>query len=473
MRETIGSAFIRGLKWRGRRIPRFPECRSPTGGQLFSPANQATEPSVTKVDYAGPERVTISTLSSNQLWAARYDFFPTYCTFTMTRMPPDKKYWVLYEGTPGGQFDDSDWWMTSADKTPQSMTVNHEGDIPAPEWIAFGDAKLNRALFLLHHEDDTYADRFYQMEHKMTVFGFGRAGLTKFPWTTCRRSSRSDSWKQPITRKSGARSSGSWTRNHLATSHEKETNHSGFMYSRDFLTGLFRTLCTIRAFETRMCSTLPAGADSWLFSSLPGRGTIATGVCAALEPRDYVVSTHRGHGHCIARGADIRRMVAELFGRASSGYCAGRGGSMHIADVSAGNLGANGIVGGGLSLGLGAALGAAIRGEDRVAVVFFGDGAAMNGVFCETMNLAAIWKVPLIFVIENNQYAVSMPFKQATRNVDLRRRGDAFSVPNWTVDGDNAIGSISERARPSSFAEPGRDLSDRGQNLPPRRPSCE
>lgn len=105
---------------------------------------------------------------------ARYDFFATHCTFTMTKMPPDGNYWVLYEGTPGGSYDDTDWWMTSAVKARQPMTTNHEGDIPAPEWIAFGDAKLNRALFLFNHQDDDRPDRFYQMQKQMTVFGFGR-----------------------------------------------------------------------------------------------------------------------------------------------------------------------------------------------------------------------------------------------------------------------------------------------------------
>ncbi|MDO8544728.1 MAG: hypothetical protein Q7S40_30160 [Opitutaceae bacterium] len=140
----------------------------------FHPRNQNTGEAVTKVERAGPERVTISAVSGGGLWACRYDFLPTHCTFTMTKMPPEQKYWVLYEGTPGGSYDDTDWWMTSAVKQPQAMTVNHEGDIPAPEWIAFGDPKLKRVIFLLHHEDDQHPDRFYQMDRQMTVFGFGR-----------------------------------------------------------------------------------------------------------------------------------------------------------------------------------------------------------------------------------------------------------------------------------------------------------
>jgi|688.fasta_scaffold479787_1 hypothetical protein len=158
----------------------FPNAVHQQAGNYFHPKNQGTEPSTLKVERAGSDRVTISAVSSNELWAGTYDFFATHCTFTMTRMPADKRYWVLYEGTPGGQYDDTDWWMTSAIKVPQPMTVNHEGDIPAPEWIAFGDPRLNRALVLWHHEDDPFPDFFYQMQQKMTVFGFGRKKVQKF-----------------------------------------------------------------------------------------------------------------------------------------------------------------------------------------------------------------------------------------------------------------------------------------------------
>ncbi len=158
----------------------FPNAVHQQAGNYFHPRNQATDPATTKVAYAGKERVTITADSSNGLWAGRYDFFPSHCTFTMTLMPADKKYWVLYEGTPGGQYDDDDWWMTSASKERRPLTVNHEGDIPAPEWIAFGDKRLERALLLLHHEDDNHPDYFYQMNRQMTVFGFGRQKLTKY-----------------------------------------------------------------------------------------------------------------------------------------------------------------------------------------------------------------------------------------------------------------------------------------------------
>ncbi len=158
----------------------FPNAVHKQSGSYFHARNSGTDPSTTTVEHVGPDRVTISAVSSNGLWACRYDFHPTHCTYTMTRMPPDRKFWVLYEGTPGGEYDAEDWWMTSASGERRPLTERHEGDIPAPEWIAFGDARLERALFLLHHEDDEHPDFFYQMQEKMTVFGFGRRGLEKY-----------------------------------------------------------------------------------------------------------------------------------------------------------------------------------------------------------------------------------------------------------------------------------------------------
>ncbi len=152
----------------------FPNAVHQQAGNYFHPRNTGTEESKLTVEHTRPDHVTISGVSSNGLWACRYDFRPTHCTFTMTKMSPEHKYWILYEGTPGGSYDDTDWWMTSAIKQPQPMTVNHEGDIPAPEWIVFGDRQVKRVLFLLSHTDDSHADRFYQMDKQMTVFGFGR-----------------------------------------------------------------------------------------------------------------------------------------------------------------------------------------------------------------------------------------------------------------------------------------------------------
>lgn len=204
------------------------------------------------------------------------------------------------------------------------------------------------------------------------------------------------------------------------------------------MVGLYHTLYTIRRFETECVRLYREGFIRGYFHPYLGEEAIATGACATLRPTDFITSTHRGHGHCIARGADLRSMVAELLGR-TTGYCRGLGGSMHIADLSAGNLGANGIVGGGVPIGVGAALATKLRGEDRVTVAFLSDGAVNNGVFCESLNLAAAWSLPLILLIENNQYAVSTPVEQATREPELYRRGSAFGVSSHQIDGNDVL----------------------------------
>ncbi len=158
----------------------FPNAVHQQDGSFFHPKNKGTDPSTVEVIFESPEHVTFQATSKNTTWQARWDFYFTHCTFTMTRMPSGYQYWVLYEGTPGGDYDDLDWWMTSAVNEKQPLTVNHEGDIPAPEWIAFGDLDIERSLFLLHHEDDEHIDKFYPMQKKMTVFGFGRDELTKY-----------------------------------------------------------------------------------------------------------------------------------------------------------------------------------------------------------------------------------------------------------------------------------------------------
>ncbi len=210
------------------------------------------------------------------------------------------------------------------------------------------------------------------------------------------------------------------------------------MYSRQFLEQLYRTLCTIRVFETECVKLYRQGLIVGYFHPYLGEEAIATGVCATLRGDDYIVSTHRGHGHCIARGGELKKMVAEVLGR-EDGYCHGRGGSMHIADVTRGNIGANGIVGGGIPIGVGAALSISIRGGDQVVAVFFSDGAANNGVFPESLNLAAIRNLPVVFVLENNHYAVSSPIEEMTRIPDLHKRGDAYGVPSGPVDGNDVL----------------------------------
>ena len=209
-------------------------------------------------------------------------------------------------------------------------------------------------------------------------------------------------------------------------------------YPREILEKIFSTAYKIRVFETEGIKLYRQGHIRGYFHPYLGQEGIATGVCAALTDGDYIASTHRGHGHCIAWGADVNRMVAELLQK-ETGYCKGYGGSMHIADISVGNLGANGIVGAGTPLGVGAALANQVRGSDAVTVTFTTDGASNNGTFLESLNLAAIWNLAFILVIENNQYAVSTKIEEATRDTDLYKRGQAIGVESHQVDGNDPL----------------------------------
>src|SRR5205823_4172686 len=172
---------------------------------------------------------------------------------------------------------------------------------------------------------------------------------------------------------------------------------------------------------------------------------VAAGVCANLGAADYITSTHRGHGHCIAKGCELGQMMAEIYGR-EGGLCKGRGGSMHIADFSRGMLGANAIVGGGIALATGAGLAAAVRGSEQVAVAFFGDGAANQGVLHESLNLAAIWKLPVLYVCENNGFAESTPAVYATSVADIASRAAAYGIPGVVADGADVL-DVYEAAR--------------------------
>ena len=199
---------------------------------------------------------------------------------------------------------------------------------------------------------------------------------------------------------------------------------------------LYRVMRTIRQFEARAVQLFGENKIWGTIHSYAGQEGVAVGVCAHLRDDDWITSTHRGHGHCIAKGADVGRMFAELLGR-ETGYCRGRGGSMHIADTSKGNLGANGIVGGGIPIATGAALTATYTGSDRVAVSFFGDGGANQGTFHESANLAAIWKLPVIFVCENNQYAETNPVKDAFAVEDISLRAAGYGMPGVRVNGQD------------------------------------
>ena len=205
---------------------------------------------------------------------------------------------------------------------------------------------------------------------------------------------------------------------------------------RDALLAGLAMMVRIRSFEDRVQREFARGEMPGFVHTYHGAEAIAAGVCAHLTDADLITSTHRGHGHCIAKGCDLGGMVAELYGR-ETGLCAGRGGSMHIADFSRGMLGANAIVGGGISLANGAALAADVLGDGRVAVAFFGDGAANQGIFHESLNLAAIWRLPVIFVCENNGWAESTPVSYSTSVADISSRAVAYGIPGVTVAGED------------------------------------
>ena len=206
----------------------------------------------------------------------------------------------------------------------------------------------------------------------------------------------------------------------------------------EVLKKIYRTVSRIRHFEEQGIKLYRQGLIKGYFHPYLGQEGIAAGVCAGLQAGDNIASTHRGHGHCIAHGAEVKGMVAELLGR-RDGYCKGYGGSMHIADIKNGNLGANGIVGAGSPLGVGAALASQIMGDGKVTVTFSTDGGTNNGTFLESLNLAAIWNLPFVLVVENNQYAVSTPISEATRDTELYKRGEAIGVESYRVDGNDPI----------------------------------
>jgi pyruvate dehydrogenase E1 component alpha subunit len=243
---------------------------------------------------------------------------------------------------------------------------------------------------------------------------------------------------------------------------------------------MYETAATIRRFEQRAIEQYRLGNIRGYLHPYLGEEAIAVGSIAAIEPTDYIVSTHRGHGHAIAKGHEPRRMMAELFGR-DTGYCHGRGGSMHVASRSIRNLGANGVVAGGLGIATGAALAIKQRGGSELVVAFCSDGGSANGMWHESMNLAAIWDLPVIFVLENNQYAVSTPIRDSARVEHLSTRAIGYGMPGITVNGNDAAivyGAMQEpvrRARagegPSlvecmTFRHGGHHVNDPGLYLP-------
>jgi TPP-dependent pyruvate/acetoin dehydrogenase alpha subunit len=208
---------------------------------------------------------------------------------------------------------------------------------------------------------------------------------------------------------------------------------------------LYERMLTIRIFEEHVNQLYTTAKMPGLAHLYSGEEAVAVGVCAALHREDYITSTHRGHGHCLAKGASIDRMFAELLGR-EAGYCRGKGGSMHIADQQSGNLGANAIVGGSAGIATGAALSAKMRASGQVAVCFFGEGALGQGLLYEVMNMASLWKLPVVYVCENNLYSEYTHFSETTAG-SLTTRAEAFGIPAATVDGQDVravLGAASE-----------------------------
>ena len=208
--------------------------------------------------------------------------------------------------------------------------------------------------------------------------------------------------------------------------------------NKDLLTLMMRRMMTIRRFEETVMGLVQGAELVGMAHCYIGEEAVAVGACAALRDDDYITGNHRSHGHPIAKGGDVRKAMAELLGK-STGYCKGKGGSMHLADFSIGILGESGIVGSALPVAVGAALGSKMQGNDRVVVSFFGDGASNQGACHEAMNLASIWNLPVIFLCENNQYAVTTHFTDTVAVENISDRAQAYNMPGVLVDGQDIM----------------------------------
>lgn len=222
--------------------------------------------------------------------------------------------------------------------------------------------------------------------------------------------------------------------------------------NKETLLTYLRQMLEIRYFEEKVMELLAKNIITGASHLYAGQEAVAVGACAAIEPNDYITSTHRGHGHCIAKGGQLPQMMAELCGK-KTGYSRGRGGSMHIADVAKGNMGATGIVGGNIPPATGAGLALKLRGENRVVLCFFGDGAANNATFHESLNMAGVWKLPVVYICENNLYGMSVSTKRACAVEDIASRASSYNMPGMIVDGQDvlaikeAVAKAVERAR--------------------------
>ncbi|CAB1080381.1 Acetoin dehydrogenase E1 component alpha-subunit (EC [Olavius algarvensis Delta 1 endosymbiont] len=224
--------------------------------------------------------------------------------------------------------------------------------------------------------------------------------------------------------------------------------------SEETMLRMYRSIYATRQFELQCAELYRAGLIRGYLHPYLGEEAVAAGACEAVGKDGYIVSTHRGHGHCISKGADLKLMMAEIMGK-QTGYCGGRGGSMHISSKKDHNLGANGIVGGGIPIAAGAGMGIKIKGTDQVVVSFFSDGASNNGVFAETLNLAAVFNLPVIFMLENNHYAVSTRIDCSAGDCNLAGRGAAYGIPGICVDGNDAVAVYLETRKAAERAGKG------------------
>ena len=209
-------------------------------------------------------------------------------------------------------------------------------------------------------------------------------------------------------------------------------------YEKDFLLKLYGGMVRVRRFEEKAADCFTKGMLAGNIHLCIGQEASVVGSNAALRPTDYITSTHRGHGHLLGKGADSKKMMAELFGK-STGYCRGKGGSMHAADVGLGILGANGIVGAGIPIATGSAMASKIMGTDEVTLCFFGDGASNQGTFHESINMAAAWHLPVVYLCENNHYGVSTEIHRVTNTDTIAVRAKAYDIPGVTVDGCDVL----------------------------------
>ena len=225
-------------------------------------------------------------------------------------------------------------------------------------------------------------------------------------------------------------------------------------YPKDMLIGMYENMVRIRKFESKAAEAFTKGLCAGNIHLCIGQEATAVGAISALEKRDFITSTHRGHGHTIAKGARTDKALAELFGKVT-GYCKGKGGSMHIADMTLGHLGANGIVGAGLPIATGSALASKIKGTDEVTMCLFGDSASNQGTFHEAVNMAAAWKLPVVYLCENNGYGVSVAIHTVTNTDTIAVRAKGYDIPGVTVDGNDPLAVYEAAKKAVDYARAG------------------